>query len=577
MINDEKFFENLNDNQKSVCLSPKNILLTACPGSGKTRTIIYRLAYLKKKNENSQLLDIAITYTNRAANEIEGRLEKMDIDISAIWTGTIHGFCMHFIIRPYAMYSKQLRRGYHVIDEFIKQEYCRKIASDLNISIGFKDPLSIPEIKEEYYKILKNNKEIDFDMILICAIELLEQNPFIAENIASLIRSIHVDEYQDTNEKQYTILKYIFQKNKDINLLFVGDVNQAIYRSLGGTAKKKSDLSAEFGIPFMSMCLDGCYRSTQRLVDYYTKFEIEKTGVKAVSPIRAEKGIIKYDSLIHRNDLPERIAAIIQDELDGGVSANEICVVAPQWNQILPMAGQLRKLLPDIPFDAPEISPFKYDRMNPFYLISQLVYSESGVHSRRRRRMVQDIIDIFYSEYHISKPEIFDGHDFLKIINSVLKEDEEGVLVFEKAVSELLKAFDTDLEKVPDLKKTYDEFLKKVQYRIENFSLPHTYSDLCHYFKEREGIVMTSIHGIKGEEYHTVIAFDLLNFHLPHNKYYFEEKVHRTNDTNKLLYVLCSRAKKNLYLFSERGRKTNRGYPLTPTDELKAVDFEYDN
>ena len=97
-----------------------------------------------------------------------------------------------------------------------------KNASDLNISIGFKDPLSIPEIKEEYYKIFKNNKEIDFDMILICAIELLEQNPFIAENIASLIRSIHVDEYQDTNEKQYTILKYIFQKNKDINLLFVG-------------------------------------------------------------------------------------------------------------------------------------------------------------------------------------------------------------------------------------------------------------------------------------------------------------------------------------------------------------------
>ena len=68
---------------------------------------------------------------------------------------------------------------------------------------------------------------------------------------------------------------------------------------------------------------------------------------------------------------------------------------------------------------------------------------------------------------------------------------------------------------------------------------------------------MTSIHGIKGEEYHTVIAFDLLNFHLPHNKYYFEEKVHRTNDTNKLLYMFFAQEQKKFvtYLVNEGERQ----------------------
>ena len=121
MDNDFTFLVQLNPKQRDVCISENNYVLTACPGSGKTRTITYRLAYLDKKYIPSRLLNIAITYTNRAADEIYSRLDSMSIDESSIWTGTIHQFCMHFIIRPYAMYSEQLCHGYHIVDEFNKK------------------------------------------------------------------------------------------------------------------------------------------------------------------------------------------------------------------------------------------------------------------------------------------------------------------------------------------------------------------------------------------------------------------------------------------------------------------------
>ena len=106
--------EALSPEQQIACSTPNNILLTACPGSGKTRTLTHRLAYQVLRDPASKKIKIAITYTNRAAEEITNRLEGMNIDQSSIWAGTIHQFCMHFIIRPYAMYSKRLCKGYRM-------------------------------------------------------------------------------------------------------------------------------------------------------------------------------------------------------------------------------------------------------------------------------------------------------------------------------------------------------------------------------------------------------------------------------------------------------------------------------
>lgn len=224
-----KLLDSLNPEQKSACVCMDNMLLTACPGSGKTRTLSYKLAFLANRFQNSSRLHIAITYTNRAADEIMERLDALDVTEDNIWAGTIHQFCMEFIIRPYSMYSNRLRRGYHIIDEYVQHEYKCEIKNSLGINCKDWEIDKHPQIMAPYKQLLMQRKEIDFDDILVESLKILEQCSYVAENIASIIASIQVDEYQDTNENQYAILAEICKKNSEIIISFIGDVNQAIY------------------------------------------------------------------------------------------------------------------------------------------------------------------------------------------------------------------------------------------------------------------------------------------------------------------------------------------------------------
>ena len=146
------------------------------------------------------------------------------------------------------MYSKRLCKGYRIIDDYSKKAYGREIAERLEMHLNYyEDPFQYENIRTEYKCVLEKNKEIDFDEILLVSEKLLASCTFIRSNIASVISSILVDEFQDTNELQYTILSYIYKANKSITLMFVGDVNQAIYTSLGGVAKEKKELEALYG------------------------------------------------------------------------------------------------------------------------------------------------------------------------------------------------------------------------------------------------------------------------------------------------------------------------------------------
>lgn len=579
MSNEFAYLEQLNEKQCEICKSTNNYLLTACPGSGKTRTVTYRLAYLHEKNPASRLLNIAITYTNRAADEIYARLENMGIDSSSIWTGTIHQFCMKFIIRPYAMYSERLRTGYRIIDEYVTKKYCEEIASKLGITLGYENPLSNPVIKKEYDKRLLQNKEIDFDLILEIADSLLSEHQFISENLAFITRSIHVDEFQDTNELQYSILSKIVQKNKRINVVFVGDKNQAIYRNLGGVAKDAESLSQQFGIVLKQDQLSGCYRSTQRLIDYYSHFEVSKTNAVSISIHKDERGIISYNSTLHKNNLPIKIAEIIKFHISHGVDSKNICVAAPQWYQIYPLAKKLRHELPSVTFDAPDIMPFKYDPMNPFYLLARLLFTPSGERAKSRKRIATEVLDILDCEYSINIPNDYNNYSLLKAVNAAPRNYEDGLTTYQYAIESIFQTLHLSLVHEEKLYQTYNDFISKAKDRIDRYNLPSSTNDFYSFFQERKGVTINTIHGIKGEEFDVVIGYDLLNGHLPHWDYIYKpEKKHiRQSEMFKLLYVLCSRAKTNLYLFSETGRTTKGGSPLSATDELRAVEYDYDS
>ena len=577
-MDDMPFLNELNTQQRQVFIDEGNILLKACPGSGKTRTLTYKLAYLVKKYIASQKLNIAITYTNRAADEIKERLERIEISENKVWVGTIHQFCLEFIIRPYTMYHKRLRKGYHIIDEYVTKQYVEEIIEELGIDIGYSKPFEYPEIVEKYQKKLLDEKEIDFNDILSISFDLISDKKFIAENISGIIRTILVDEYQDTNELQYKILSSIVRADKKIQVTFVGDTDQAIYGGLGGVAKTCDELQKEFGVKFLERKLDGCYRSTQRIVDYYSYFQLKGMKIQAVSDIKDEIGCLIYDNTINKSELFEKIACIVKDELSKGIPETEICIIAPQWWLLFPLSKKMKELLPDVKFDAPDITPIKYDPMNIFYLISKLLFTESGIRITSRKRVANEIIEILTEEYKIRLSEQIDSYRVLKVINSIYTTNENGIAYLQEAITKFLVGIGIELSIETSLYKAYEDFMQRIKDRVKNNHLSTDIDVFRQCFKEKEGVVINTFHGVKGEEYTTVIAFGILKGYIPHWDIIINKPIdYQKNETKKLLYVVCSRAKKNLFLFSEQGRTTQKGAPLLSTDEILEIDYEYDS
>ena len=566
--------ENLNHQQRVACEKEDNFLLVACPGSGKTRTIVHRLAYYGTKYADSRKLNIAITYTNRASDEMENRLQDMGIDFSNIWTGTIHQFCMNFIIRPYSIYSERLRYGYRVIDEYEQKEYGRLIADNLGIDIEYEKYFENEQIVVEYKKRLVQNHEIDFNDILEISCDLLKDKEYIAENIAKLIRSINVDEYQDTNECQYEILSSIYKANEKINLVFVGDVNQAIYTNLGGIAKTRKELQDAFGTSFEEIYLSGCYRSTQEIIDFYSKFAVKQLSISSCRSEHQYETEIAYDKSISRYDLPETIASIIKQQLELGIEPSKICVLAPQWFLLYPMANNLRELLPDVSFDAPDLTPFKYDPLNPFYLMSWLLFSTVGRFGRLRKKRSTELLNILINDYG---EHIRSGVDSLGVMECINREKRlfsgtDGIDCLEKVIKSFFKWLNIDLDKNPRLLQCYNSYFEKVQKRIQSFNLMTSMEDLQDCFQEKDGVVVTTIHSVKGEEYETVIAYGLLYGYIPNWQSVYDKFINDDAEAKRLLYVLFSRAKSNIYYFSETGRTTKKGNkPLLPTNQLLLV------
>lgn len=106
--------DDLNEEQVEAINESGNVFLAACPGSGKTRTLIYRIAKQLSELNSEKHRVVAITYTRRAADEIHERIERLGIDTSQLWIGTIHSFCLEWILRPYAGFHAELKLGFTV-------------------------------------------------------------------------------------------------------------------------------------------------------------------------------------------------------------------------------------------------------------------------------------------------------------------------------------------------------------------------------------------------------------------------------------------------------------------------------
>lgn len=582
---EERIVENLNAEQRNIVKDcDNNLYVTACPGSGKTRTLTRKIGYLCNHYPNSMKKIIAITYTSRAAEEIQERLQKMGINNSNVWVGTIHQFCLTFIIRPYGFNNLRIAKGFKIIDEYLSAKYIRECAESLEIEYNPFDNFNLKlssqgeilesdpdkkKIVRAYHIKLKQKREIDFDLILTVALNILEANQTVAEIISKTIRSIYVDEFQDTTEYQYQILSCLSKANVAIKFAFFGDTDQAIYTGLGGVAKSKDELELLMCQTFESKTLVGCYRSTQEIIECYSKYQQQSFSISSLlNDTDKSESIIQYDSSVSKELLPEVISNIILKELSLGIQEEEICIASPNYFILASLVTELKKLLPNANFRSQDIYPIKPDDLSLFYKISFIVFTTRGKKVWLRKKIASEIIEIFRSDYGIEKGDDFLEIDLLDLLNSFSSSKTTGLEYLEDIVSQFIENFGIQDDIKIALQKDFENFISKARERIEKNNLETGIENFKSIYEPKKGINASTIHKIKGEEYHTVIGIGLLKGYIPnwHNVYHDGDKGKR--EAEKTLYVLMSRAKRNLYLFSETSRKTRKGTNLVPTEFL---------
>jgi superfamily I DNA/RNA helicase len=587
--------DKLNDEQKVAVRQEGNVLLTACPGSGKTRVIIHKLAYeLSHLDEGSKKRIAAVTFTVRASEEIFKRLNAMGISCDKIWSGTLHAFCLEWIIKPYSCYLPELQNGFFIADETfcsdlissLKEKYKLQQIDPVNLRFNrdgsFAEPKSVQKrLLKEYHEILKSKKLIDFELLLFYSYKILCAYPKIPATLSKLFKLICVDEYQDTQDLLYAIFSTIIKAgNGSISLFLVGDTDQAIYASLGGVAKSMNEIKQELdGMPIVPLTLTGNYRSSQRIVDYYSHFQTQPIQIEAVGKNANKKGLITLNSTINRSKIVEEIARLIQLSLDSGVPEDEICVLVPQWWLITSVSKKLRATLPDVNFDASGLAPMSRNRENIWYKLSRLFLTEPNpkIYSLRYR-WATELIENFriQTNTEFSEKYVLERH-FLRLINSISSKETEAIDYLVDCFNQFLTAVEIDYTKHPSLVENWKLFFINIESRLNDpeFKVPSDIQSFKSFYREMTGVVINTCVGVKGEEFETVIAYGLLNGYIPHWNEIFSGNA--IEASKKLMYVICSRAKVNLHLISERGRTTRRGDELTMTPELASKVFVYDD
>lgn len=575
------YVKELNDEQRRAIESDGNVYLVACPGSGKTRALVYKLAKELEASSSSKTKIAAITYTNVAADEIKERIVALGVDTSALWIGTIHSFCLDWILRPFAQYIAELEYGFTVVDNHTSEEIITALCAELsnpkityfdcgyfldtqgvNLSCGQNKLTSVQAVIARYHAILSKNKQIDFELILHYSYVLITRHSEISKSLSSIFSHILIDEFQDTKELQYQIVSSIIRAGEgNSNIFIVGDPNQSIFTSLGGYAITLGDLRTLTAQDVELFELHKNYRSSKRIIEYCKNFSVYNSNMISDSKYKDHAGLISYSSSVHKAQLVEEISRLIRHNIEVlDISPNEICVVAPWWIHLASLTRGLVNNLPEYSFDGPGLTPIYRDRENFWYRLSRLLLTTPSpeIYFKRlfwARDILQAMLELDLCEYSLR------DKDLLRIINSICINEQDGLQYLCSAFESFSSKIGFSIFQIPSLKEQFDAFETSSSRRIErirNEGIDYAGSieDFRKAFIPKKGVKVSSIHGVKGEEYETVISFGLLDGMVPH----FTD-VDKSNTAKKLLYVIASRAKRHLHLIAESGRRN----PPTPT------------
>nr|WP_125639642.1 DNA helicase PcrA [Levilactobacillus tangyuanensis] len=288
----EELLTGMNDKQTEAVLQTEGpLLVLAGAGSGKTRVLTHRVAYLIEHERVMPWRILAITFTNKAAKEMRERVIKLlGPDGSDVWVSTFHALCVRILRRDADKLG--YTRAFTIADSGEQRTLVKRVLQQQNLDTKKFDPRAVlgaisnaknalqtpammreaagnpfeetvATVYESYQRELKSNQAMDFDDLIMLTIKLLNQEPDVLEHYQEKFQYIHVDEYQDTNDAQYTLVNMLAKKHG--NLCVVGDGDQSIYGWRG--ANMENILNFEHDYPDAHVTLlEQNYRSTKTIL-----------------------------------------------------------------------------------------------------------------------------------------------------------------------------------------------------------------------------------------------------------------------------------------------------------------------
>ena len=360
-VDPESLTRGLNDRQReAVTHAGSPLLILAGAGSGKTRVLTHRIAYLLATGRARAGEILAITFTNKAAAEMRERAGTLvGDDARRMWVSTFHSACVRLLryeheaaglSSSFTIYDAQdsqrliqmvLKAMDVDIKRFTPKMVAARISDAKNELIGparyaetaGKDPVSriVAEAYVEYDKRMRASNALDFDDLIMRTVDLLRENPLIAEHYHRRFRHILVDEYQDTNHAQYVLVRALVGDGKDgvepAELTVVGDSDQSIYAFRGATIRNIEEFERDF-TGARTILLEQNYRSTQNILSAANAVIARNTGRRAKNLWTAsgDGALITLDAADSEHDEARFVVGEIDRLADSGVEWGDIAV-----------------------------------------------------------------------------------------------------------------------------------------------------------------------------------------------------------------------------------------------------------
>lgn len=616
----------LNDKQKTaVDFKDGACLVLAGAGSGKTKVITERIVSLIESGVSPTNI-LAITFTNKAANEMRSRINNRIGDTSDhIFIGTFHSFGLKIIREN--LDAINMKNNLTIIDSEDANTLIKKILKDLN-----KDPKNYPvrymknkisfaknemltpeeyskfmfselektavEVYKEYNNRLKINNSVDFDDLLLYPVKIFKENKDILDKYQEHYKYILIDEYQDTNEVQYSLCKLL--SNKYNNIFVVGDVDQGIYSFRYANFENVLNFEKDFK-DVTTIILDQNYRSTQNILNAANSV-IKNNKERKEKNLWSdnEKGVkVKYLRSYDEKHEIKQVLSEIKKLKEEGYKNTDFCVLYRTNAQSRIVEEEFLK--ENIPYNIVGSYQF-YNRKEIKDLISYLkvIYNpDDGISLSRAinvpkrgigTKTIENLI-LEANEKNISMFEAINKGkelEFKKIIIELMEDQKKMTLtefiddvLVKSGIKETLekeKSLEADirLENLNEFKSITHAFEEKtgvisLEEFLESISLV---SDAGLYKDTDDTVHLMTIHAAKGLEFPVVFIVGMEENLFPHSNSL--DNASEIEEERRLCYVAITRAKERLYLLNAKRRMIyGRDMINAPSRFIKEIDEEY--